>query len=59
MLNFVALCTGLGHDMQEEWEGAEYQNYYGILYYLFKLQMGFYRVAVYYNKTQHTNNTPH
>jgi hypothetical protein len=28
-------------------------------YYLFKLQMGFYPVAVYYNKTQHTNNTPH
>jgi hypothetical protein len=25
--------------------------------YLFKLQMGFYPVAVYYNKTQHTNNT--
>jgi hypothetical protein len=21
--------------------------------------MGFYAVAVYYNKTQHTNNTPH
>jgi hypothetical protein len=27
--------------------------------YLFKLQMGFYPVAVYYNKTQHTNNTHH
>jgi hypothetical protein len=26
---------------------------------LFKLQMGFYPVAVYYNKTQHTNNTHH
>jgi hypothetical protein len=32
-------------------------NYY--YYYLFKLQMGFYPVAVYYNKTQHTNNTHH
>jgi hypothetical protein len=30
-----------------------------IYYYLFKLQMGFYPVAVYYSKTQHTNNTPH
>jgi hypothetical protein len=28
-------------------------------YYLFKLQMGFYPVAVYYNKTQHTTNTYH
>jgi hypothetical protein len=28
-----------------------------LYYYLFKLQMGFYPVAVYYNKTQHTNNT--
>jgi hypothetical protein len=28
-------------------------------YYLFKLQMGFYPVSVYYNKTQHTNNTQH
>jgi hypothetical protein len=27
--------------------------------YLFKLQMGFYPVAVYYNKTQHTINTHH
>jgi hypothetical protein len=27
-----------------------------LFYYLFKLQMGFYPVAVYYNKTQHTNN---
>jgi hypothetical protein len=32
-------------------------NYY--YYYLFKLQMGFYPLAVYYNKTQHTNNTHH
>jgi hypothetical protein len=30
-----------------------------IYYYLFKLQMGFYPVAVYYNRTQHTNNTHH
>jgi hypothetical protein len=29
------------------------RNYY---YYLFKLQMGFYPVAVYYNKTQHTSH---
>jgi hypothetical protein len=27
-----------------------------IYYYLFKLQMGFYPVAVYYNKTQHTTH---
>jgi hypothetical protein len=26
---------------------------------IFKLQMGFYPLAVYYNKTQHTNNTHH
>jgi hypothetical protein len=30
-----------------------------LLLLLFKLQMGFYPVAVYYNKTQHTHNTPH
>jgi flagellar basal body-associated protein FliL len=30
-----------------------------IIIYLFKLQMGFYMVAVYYNKTQYTNKTPH
>jgi hypothetical protein len=30
-----------------------------LLLLLFKLQMGFYPVAVYYNKTQHTNNTHH
>jgi hypothetical protein len=30
-----------------------------IIIYLFKLQMDFYPVAVYYNKTQHTNNTHH
>jgi hypothetical protein len=30
-----------------------------VFYYLFKLQMGFYPVAVYYNKTKHTNNTHH
>jgi hypothetical protein len=34
-----------------------YYYYYYYYYYLFKLQMGFYPVAVYYNKTQHTNNT--
>jgi hypothetical protein len=32
------------------------QSFY---YYLFKLQMGFYSVAMYYNKTQHKNNTHH
>jgi hypothetical protein len=28
-----------------------------IIIYLFKLQMGFYPVTVYYNKTQHTTHT--
>jgi hypothetical protein len=33
--------------------------FYFFRYYLFKLQMGFYPVAVYNNKTQHTNNKHH
>jgi hypothetical protein len=36
--------------------GCDVMRYY---YYLIKLKMGVYPVAVYYNKTQHTNNTAH
>jgi hypothetical protein len=39
-------------------KGSGFENYY-YYYYLFKLQMDFYPVTMYYNKTQRTNNTPH